>query len=455
MADIEPTHDRARRYTCSICHCKFPLKKSLIRHVEGIHRPKHAVCHDCGKGFARRDILNRHMLTQHEEAETKVPCAICGRRVRPRSLPSHRASDACKETAQRQSLGGLRVPSRAVEQMSGEGVSSILPQGPTTTALLTLRERTDDRHPRQSRIRSQTNLFIDRKWYSSQISDPSGSDKETSSLHSIEANFSNHRIILRKHSILDHLDSMFPSLGQDSSSTDDHTRYLQRHHCTTTPDYLPAIADPVLLGAWLFVKLKPWGVNHCWPDDRWLDRPIRTFVRPEVEVLQLREIVYQALRKAGSSPNIINDPFFPDAIIMFTFYMSMTDGWASGLQQVEFLVLLASARMQTAASGASEAYRTTVAVDAFRTVLSRYVKSEYVLALEGMFTMAQTIMRNSAMDTIEAEFDDCGQPVWKRVYLLDSAGWYQCYKEPLLEIKCLAESIPRNIERVHEVVEDV
>ncbi|SMQ53128.1 unnamed protein product [Zymoseptoria tritici ST99CH_1A5] len=248
---------------------------------------------------------------------------------------------------------------------------------------------------------------------------------------------------------------MFPSLGQDSSSTDDHTRYLQRHHCTTTPDYLPAIADPVLLGAWLFVKLKPWGVNHCWPDDRWLDRPIRTFVRPEVEVLQLREIVYQALRKAGSSPNIINDPFFPDAIIMFTFYMSMTDGWASGLQQVEFLVLLASARMQTAASGASEAYRTTVAVDAFRTVLSRYVKSEYVLALEGMFTMAQTIMRNSAMDTIEAEFDDCGQPVWKRVYLLDSAGWYQCYKEPLLEIKCLAESIPRNIERVHEVVEDV
>ncbi|SMR56714.1 unnamed protein product [Zymoseptoria tritici ST99CH_1E4] len=339
--------------------------------------------------------------------------------------------------------------------MSGEAVSSNLPQIPTRKAIVALRDRAE--HCQQ--VLNQAHAYVDRVWDSCQYRDATSIDNQTSPPFLDDTNTLTHRMTPRQHFIFDFLDAMFPSLGQDPipSATDDHTKYLQRNHRATTPDYLPAIAiaDLVLLSVWLFVKLKPWGVNHCWPDDRWLDKPIRTFPRPEVEVLQLREVVYQALRKAGSSPNIINDPFFPDALIMFTFYMSMTDGWASGLQQVEFLVLLASARMQTAASGASEAYRTTVAVDAFRTVLSRYVKSEYVLALEGMFTMAQTIMRNSAMDTIEAEFDDCGQPVWKRVYLLDSAGWYQCYKEPLLEIKCLAESIPRNIERVHEVVEDV
>jgi hypothetical protein len=213
-----------------------------------------------------------------------------------------------------------------------------------------------------------------------------------------------------------------------------------------TPNYLPAIADPVLLGAWMFVKLKPWGPKHCWADDGWLVGPPRTYSNPPEGIFKLRAVVYRSILNALANDSITRDPYFPDALIMLILFTCQTDGWEVALTHCQPLVWLACSQLQSG-SGSREAYQTTIAVDAFRTVLSQHVRSEYVTPLERVFTMAQRIMRKAVVDIIDTPPEDTSVPVWHRSLSLKASLWYQSYKEPLLFIRDIAESIPYNIER--------
>ncbi|SMR59587.1 unnamed protein product [Zymoseptoria tritici ST99CH_3D1] len=245
------------------------------------------------------------------------------------------------------------------------------------------------------------------------------------------------------------LDDMFPGelIAQGGSALFSRRR---RAGYMPTPDYLPAIADPVLLSAWLSVKLKPWGPNHCWADDRWLVSPPRTFDRPSVEVLELRGVVYRKLLNACTSGNITRDPYYPDALIMMSLFVCQTDGFKSALVHCEFLNWLAYQQIKIGGL-ARDTYRTTIAIDAFRTVLGRYVKGEYIDSLQRMFTMALQAMRNGVIDLIDGPFEHIKEPVWRRTLHLNAAEWYSRYRGNLLAITNVAESIPYDIERVTEV----
>ncbi|SMR56734.1 unnamed protein product [Zymoseptoria tritici ST99CH_1A5] len=250
----------------------------------------------------------------------------------------------------------------------------------------------------------------------------------------------------QQHYALDILDDMFPGdlIAQGGSAVFSRRR---RAGYMPTPDYLPAIADPVLLSAWLFVKLKPWGPNHCWADDRWLTSPPRTFDRPLVEVLELRGVVYRTLLNACTSGNITRDPYYPDALIMMSLFVCQTDGFKSALVHCEFLNWLAYQQIKIGGL-ARDTYRTTIAIDAFRTVLGRYVKVEYIDSLQRMFTMALQAMRNGVIDLIDGPFEHIKEPVWRRTLHLNAAGWCIRYRDNLLAITNVAESIPYDIERV-------
>ncbi|KJX98429.1 hypothetical protein TI39_contig412g00023 [Zymoseptoria brevis] len=256
-------------------------------------------------------------------------------------------------------------------------------------------------------------------------------------------------IIKQPHYVLDILDDMFPGdlIAQGGSAV--FSRRRRAGHMPT-PDYLPGIADPVLLSAWLFVKLRPWGPNHCWADDRWLVTPPRTFDRPSVEVLELRGVVYRTLLNACTSGNITRDPYYPDALNMMSLFVRQTDGFKSALVHCEFLNWLSYQQIKIGGL-ARDTYRTTIAIDAFRTVLGRYVKGEYVDPLQRMFTMALQAMRNGVIDLIDGPFEHIKEPVWRRTLHLNAAGWYSRYRDNLLAITNVAKSIPYNIERVTEV----
>ncbi|SMY23418.1 unnamed protein product [Zymoseptoria tritici ST99CH_1A5] len=330
-------------------------------------------CNHCGNRFTRKDILSRHIQTQHKAAHATISCGLCGKQVRPRSVPAHLASDSCK------------------------------------------------------RSRSNTDIDIDidvlavaRGW-----------------------NFD-----------LDELDGMFSGdiFVSNGPTTNISTPPLSRQRQAKympTPNYLPAVADPVLLSAWLFIKLKPWGSAHRWADPdplRLATTPLRAFSKPSVDILELRALVFRTLRKALTTPNTLDrDPYFPDALIMLVLFTCQTEGWAAAIPHGEPLLWLAERYLK--GIGSRECYKSTIAGDAFGTVLSRYVKNKYAEPLQRMFTMAQRVMRQTVIDLIDGPFEHFQVPVWRRPYLLRDEDWFVNYEDQLRPIIHLADSIPDNIEK--------
>lgn len=98
--------DKARATsTCSICH-RTMLKRTLQRHIRSMHSlafgqlPDLVRCDECDETFGRRDNLERHVLTQHEQKDDLVECLTCGTPVRERSLREHYKSRKCQSALQ-------------------------------------------------------------------------------------------------------------------------------------------------------------------------------------------------------------------------------------------------------------------------------------------------------------------------------------------------------------------
>jgi hypothetical protein len=136
---------------------------------------------------------------------------------------------------------------------------------------------------------------------------------------------------------------------------------------------------------------------------------------------------------------------------MLVLFTCQTEGWNAAIPHGEPLLWLANEALKTTSR---DSYRCTKAADAFAIVLSRYVKSEYIEPLQRMFVMAQKVMRATVVDLIDGPFEHLDEPVWRRPYHMTDAGWYLHYKDQLVPIQDLAGSIPGDIERVSEVLDD-
>ena len=81
-------------YHCGVCKAEYGRPDHLIRHVRGHTKLRPFVCTGCGKGFARRDLLKRHVATHDAEdiANPNSEATARQRRSRPRV---HRACRLC------------------------------------------------------------------------------------------------------------------------------------------------------------------------------------------------------------------------------------------------------------------------------------------------------------------------------------------------------------------------
>ncbi|GAB0092598.1 hypothetical protein DMENIID0001_076050 [Sergentomyia squamirostris] len=65
-------------YTCGECGKPFGDKRSHRMHVASHSEVRPYPCSICGKAFKRRDALNSHYRTLHNEMRVLHPCQICG-----------------------------------------------------------------------------------------------------------------------------------------------------------------------------------------------------------------------------------------------------------------------------------------------------------------------------------------------------------------------------------------
>ncbi|KAH9379981.1 hypothetical protein HPB48_023025 [Haemaphysalis longicornis] len=73
-------HARERPHECQVCGQRFTCASNLARHRRLVHKPggPSFACPQCGKGFARKDNLDTHLLTH--TGERPHACATCGAR---------------------------------------------------------------------------------------------------------------------------------------------------------------------------------------------------------------------------------------------------------------------------------------------------------------------------------------------------------------------------------------
>lgn len=72
-------HYPTKDFICEICGAAKPTLDTLKKHEKKVHAPKVAAqCKYCGKWYAARSHMLRHVLNMHTTADTEHRCEICG-----------------------------------------------------------------------------------------------------------------------------------------------------------------------------------------------------------------------------------------------------------------------------------------------------------------------------------------------------------------------------------------
>lgn len=159
------------------------------------------------------------------------------------------------------------------------------------------------------------------------------------------------------------------------------------------PPVLPAVLDINLLGAWLFVKVKPFQDTYA----LWLGR---TTIAPSRDVLKLKGLLFKTIRNAIASPSVAQDPFLVDVLALFNILSCMTDGWnATQVHRYAFVRLV---HLQLSVWPRSrEEFSNVRPAEAFQDILRKvHDNASDILKCERIIQMAIKMMRSSAFDTV-------------------------------------------------------
>lgn len=218
-------------------------------------------------------------------------------------------------------------------------------------------------------------------------------------------------------------------------TTENLRRYTER---PPTPNYLDAITDPVLLSAWAFIKLKPWGHTSR--------RMMNFATAPEVpikvsiEYLTLRDQVSKSLLHYLSCEPAVRDAALPDALAIMGVVDSITGDFEAGMYHARALVRLGFAQLSSW-SNAQQWLQSEPSVEAFETATTKGVSSEARQSSQNVIRMLVKLMRRATVEIMFMPFQDLDLPVWDRVDHLTHDDWVGNYRQELLAIISLAESI--------------
>ncbi|KAF2167366.1 hypothetical protein M409DRAFT_22177 [Zasmidium cellare ATCC 36951] len=153
------------------------------------------------------------------------------------------------------------------------------------------------------------------------------------------------------------------------------------------------ILDCVQLSGWLFATIQPWGRGQQSVDE-WL------FRRPAVQsydIRKLKDLVFQALRKAASYPYSGWDQSLFDAIIVLAMSITFVDGWILTAAHQDVILRLACAHLCTRASTREEWIGRTPC-DAFSHVIFKTVKESERWKCEQIMHQGIVMLRSSTYD---------------------------------------------------------
>ncbi|USW49288.1 hypothetical protein Slin15195_G026070 [Septoria linicola] len=210
------------------------------------------------------------------------------------------------------------------------------------------------------------------------------------------------------------------------------------------PDYLAAVADPMLFSAWLFVKFRPWGKGHRWLDPHNQPDPSTPI---SIEVLELRGLVYRNILKTLEIGQADHDTTLADAIATLMVFTCMTEGWEAAKTHVQGFVRLVAIQLKLT-GGSPKWFSNITSLEAFNTALFRDVPGTVVATCAKILAMFLRMIRQAAVDIIQMPLELADKNVWTRVKYLQGIDWYNWYESSLIPIAGLASTIPREASRI-------
>ncbi|KAK5724670.1 hypothetical protein LTR15_004717 [Elasticomyces elasticus] len=178
--------------------------------------------------------------------------------------------------------------------------------------------------------------------------------------------------------------------------------WLQRlKHAGSVPGNLPAILDIVLMSAWFFVKVRPWGCHNA---GVWLLRPMGS--KPSIEVLELKGVMSRGLGRALRNYDPLRDTTILDSLMIFAMVMTWLDGFEATLLHTKEIV---HREYQTSLAGGVRTYEDAQIADILTFVLSHEVEAPEIqrcrrLAIEGLNMVRESARHEIAMaQTVEPD----------------------------------------------------
>lgn len=207
----------------------------------------------------------------------------------------------------------------------------------------------------------------------------------------------------------------------------------------STSNSLPQIVDPVVVSAWLFAKVLPWGpqpeTTQIWRGGKLLEA--------SHEIMDLKTMAYHSILRVLEGNDYYSDQFFADALICLTMGVYYTEGWEAMKRHMKACVRLIYIQMEAAQSrkGGQIYLRTAVPASVYESVLRGIVPDSAVEHCARLITMSIDLLRIGAVDINAAPQMHPDEEVWRRVDLVEQHHWYGRYAPQVAAITDLASSI--------------
>lgn len=205
--------------------------------------------------------------------------------------------------------------------------------------------------------------------------------------------------------------------------------------------HLQDVLDCVLLAAWLFVKIKPWGPGEsavqCWLPQK--QRPL------SYEVEKLKNKMFRTMRNALESPDMPWNSHLLDAMAIIKCVTAVTEGWESSNPHSNAYKKLSKIQI-TRKSLTKEAFTNSPLSQAWDSVLDQTVQDTDRPKCRQVIQMFLSLMRSATWDSVSRLTHNFTKPLEHAAVVGHTisntrVAFYQGYGAQIMAIYTAASSI--------------